>query len=58
MGRPQPKQVVAGSVEGAGQRLTLVLVGSSETRRVEGAGRLWVYTPRGYGRRSQEEVPA
>ncbi|HEX9906206.1 MAG TPA: precorrin-3B C(17)-methyltransferase [Propylenella sp.] len=28
--------------------LTLVLVGSSTTRRVEAAGRLWTYTPRGY----------
>ena len=30
--------------------LTLVLVGSSETRRIErGDGGAWVYTPRGYG---------
>jgi cobalt-precorrin 5A hydrolase/precorrin-3B C17-methyltransferase len=30
--------------------LTLVLVGSSETRRIErGDGGCWVYTPRGYG---------
>ncbi len=28
--------------------LTLVLIGSSATRRVEGAGGAWVYTPRGY----------
>jgi len=36
--------------------LTLVLVGSSETRRVnKGDGGVWVYTPRGYGAR--EEVP-
>ncbi|MEJ2122469.1 MAG: precorrin-3B C(17)-methyltransferase [Alphaproteobacteria bacterium] len=32
--------------------LTLVLVGSSETRRVhKGDGGVWVYTPRGYGAR-------
>jgi cobalt-precorrin 5A hydrolase/precorrin-3B C17-methyltransferase len=32
--------------------LTLVLVGSSETRRVHrGDGGVWVYTPRGYGAR-------
>ena len=36
--------------------LTLVVVGSSETRRVhKGDGGVWVYTPRGYGAR--EEVP-
>ncbi len=36
--------------------LTLVLVGSSETRRVHrGDGGVWVYTPRGYGAR--ETVP-
>lgn len=36
--------------------LTLVLVGSSETRRVhKGDGGVWVYTPRGYGAR--EEMP-
>ena len=29
--------------------LTLVLVGSSETRRVATGQGLWVYTPRGYG---------
>jgi cobalt-precorrin 5A hydrolase/precorrin-3B C17-methyltransferase len=29
--------------------LTVVLIGSSETRRVEkGDGGAWVYTPRGY----------
>jgi cobalt-precorrin 5A hydrolase/precorrin-3B C17-methyltransferase len=28
--------------------LTLVLIGSAATRRVDAAGRLWVYTPRGY----------
>jgi cobalt-precorrin 5A hydrolase/precorrin-3B C17-methyltransferase len=32
--------------------LTLVLVGSSETRRIHrGDGGIWVYTPRGYGAR-------
>jgi cobalt-precorrin 5A hydrolase/precorrin-3B C17-methyltransferase len=36
--------------------LTLVLVGSSETRRVHrGDGGIWVYTPRGY--RARETVP-
>ena len=29
--------------------LTLVLVGSSETRRIERGDNLWAYTPRGYG---------
>ena len=29
--------------------LTVVVVGSSQTRRVEHAGRAWLYTPRGYG---------
>jgi cobalt-precorrin 5A hydrolase / precorrin-3B C17-methyltransferase len=28
--------------------LTLVLIGSTKTRRVDAAGRLWAYTPRGY----------
>jgi cobalt-precorrin 5A hydrolase/precorrin-3B C17-methyltransferase len=28
--------------------LTLVLVGSSATRRIDRGGRVWVYTPRGY----------
>jgi cobalt-precorrin 5A hydrolase/precorrin-3B C17-methyltransferase len=31
--------------------LTLVVVGSSETRRLEVGGRVWVYTPRGYARK-------
>jgi cobalt-precorrin 5A hydrolase/precorrin-3B C17-methyltransferase len=31
--------------------LTMVLVGSSETRRLDAAGRKWVYTPRGYARK-------
>lgn len=36
--------------------LTLVLVGSSETRRVaRGDGGCWVYTPRGYAAKRQEE---
>ena len=35
--------------------LTLVLVGSSETRRVTTGQGLWVYTPRGYG--SHQEKP-
>jgi cobalt-precorrin 5A hydrolase/precorrin-3B C17-methyltransferase len=34
--------------------LTLVLVGSSETRRVAAGERLWVYTPRGYGAREDK----
>ena len=29
--------------------LTVVVVGSSQTRRVDYAGRAWLYTPRGYG---------
>ena len=29
--------------------LTVVVVGSSQTRRVDHAGRTWLYTPRGYG---------
>jgi cobalt-precorrin 5A hydrolase/precorrin-3B C17-methyltransferase len=33
--------------------LTLVLVGSSETRRVATGQGLWVYTPRGYGARRE-----
>ena len=36
--------------------LTVVLVGSSETRRVaRGDGGLWVYTPRGYAAKNQEQ---
>ena len=37
--------------------LTVVLVGSSETRAVaRGDGRHWIYTPRGYaGRQANEE---
>jgi cobalt-precorrin 5A hydrolase/precorrin-3B C17-methyltransferase len=38
--------------------LTLVLVGSSETRRVTHGGGLWVYTPRGYGDRSEDDLEA
>jgi cobalt-precorrin 5A hydrolase/precorrin-3B C17-methyltransferase len=34
--------------------LTLVLVGSSETRRVTTGQGLWVYTPRGYGAKDDE----
>ncbi len=34
--------------------LTLVLVGSSETRRVTTGQGLWVYTPRGYGATGEE----
>ncbi len=29
--------------------LTVIVVGSSQTRRVERGGRAWLYTPRGYG---------
>ena len=29
--------------------LTVIVVGSSQTRRVDRAGRVWLYTPRGYG---------
>ena len=36
--------------------LTLVLVGSSETRRVTHGGGLWVYTPRGYRGRSEDDL--
>jgi cobalt-precorrin 5A hydrolase/precorrin-3B C17-methyltransferase len=36
--------------------LTLVIVGSSETRRVERPdGGHWVYTPRGYGKKMDME---
>ncbi|MDX1574931.1 MAG: precorrin-3B C(17)-methyltransferase [Kiloniellales bacterium] len=38
--------------------LTLVLVGSSETRRVTAGERLWVYTPRGYGSRDEKPKEA
>jgi cobalt-precorrin 5A hydrolase/precorrin-3B C17-methyltransferase len=31
--------------------LTVVVVGNSETRLVEAAGRRWAFTPRGYGRK-------
>ena len=34
--------------------LTLVLIGSAATRRVDAAGRLWVYTPRGYSAKNAE----
>jgi cobalt-precorrin 5A hydrolase / cobalt-factor III methyltransferase / precorrin-3B C17-methyltransferase len=34
--------------------LTLVLVGSSETRRITAGQGRWVYTPRGYGARPEE----
>ncbi len=38
--------------------LTLVLVGSSETRRVATGQGLWVYTPRGYRERNQNSREA
>ena len=38
--------------------LTLVLVGSSETRRLVRGGGIWVYTPRGYGGRDDLEASA
>jgi cobalt-precorrin 5A hydrolase/precorrin-3B C17-methyltransferase len=38
--------------------LTLVLVGSSETRRVTTGQGLWVYTPRGYGAREDKAQEA
>ena len=38
--------------------LTLVLVGSSETRRVATGQGLWVYTPRGYGTREDKAQEA
>ena len=28
--------------------LTVIVVGSSQTRRLERGGRAWLYTPRGY----------
>ena len=34
---------------GAVDMLTVVVVGSSQTRRLDHAGRAWLYTPRGYG---------
>jgi cobalt-precorrin 5A hydrolase/precorrin-3B C17-methyltransferase len=33
--------------------LTLVVIGSSRTRAIERGGRRWVYTPRGYGDKSE-----
>ena len=38
--------------------LTLVLIGSSETRRVATGQGLWVYTPRGYSSREQKAQEA
>jgi len=38
--------------------LTLVLIGSSETRRVATGQGLWVYTPRGYGSRDDKPKEA
>ena len=38
--------------------LTMVLVGSSETRRVATGQGLWVYTPRGYRGRDQKAQEA
>ena len=32
--------------------LTLVLIGSSQTRLIKGSGRPWVYTPRGYANKA------
>ena len=47
-------QVTAGEVD----MLTLVLVGSSATRRVpRRTGDCWVYTPRGYGTKSESADP-
>jgi cobalt-precorrin 5A hydrolase/precorrin-3B C17-methyltransferase len=34
--------------------LTIILIGSSETRRVTTGQGLWVYTPRGYGARADK----
>jgi cobalt-precorrin 5A hydrolase / precorrin-3B C17-methyltransferase len=39
---------------GAVDMLTLVLIGSTTTRRVDAAGRVWVYTPRGYSAKIKE----
>lgn len=36
--------------------LTLVLIGSSETRAVDAAGRRWLYTPRGYAGKAAGET--
>ena len=41
--------------EDAVDMLTVVVVGSSRTRRVEQGGRAWLYTPRGYAARAAPE---
>jgi cobalt-precorrin 5A hydrolase / cobalt-factor III methyltransferase / precorrin-3B C17-methyltransferase len=55
LGRPGESVEVLALKDLAAERvdmLTLVLVGSSETRRIhKGDGGVWVYTPRGYGAR-------
>ena len=52
LGRPGEAVTVIDLQDLAPERvdmLTLVLVGSSETRRVTTGQGLWLYTPRGYG---------
>ncbi len=51
LGRPDETVSVTALDEidaGALDMLTLVIVGSSRTRRMEHGGRAWLYTPRGY----------
>jgi cobalt-precorrin 5A hydrolase/precorrin-3B C17-methyltransferase len=61
LGRPGERVDVIDLSELSPERvdmLTLVLVGSSETRRVRHGGGVWVYTPRGYGGRDDLEASA
>ena len=45
---------LAGLDTDAVDMLTVIVVGSSQTRRVEQGGRAWLYTPRGYARGGAE----
>ncbi|MEE8536108.1 MAG: precorrin-3B C(17)-methyltransferase, partial [Kiloniellales bacterium] len=61
LGRPGERVEVIDLAELTPERvdmLTLVLVGSSETRRLAHGGGIWVYTPRGYGGRDDLEASA
>ena len=61
LGRPGERVEVIDLAELSPERvdmLTLVLVGSSETRRLVRGGGIWVYTPRGYGGRGDLEASA
>jgi len=61
LGRPGERVEVVALKDLSADRvdmLTLVLVGSSETRRIHrGDGGVWVYTPRGYGAREAAPRP-